>query len=101
MNLGMGHRNVAAWIKYIKVKSDTNVPIYPAHPQVQKTKLCFIAFPHTLSGRIWFQFFDKSCQKYVTASMLCRSSLATLQPDIQNLALFIRPREQAGYKTNC
>ena len=43
-NFGVGHRERNAWIKYFEFKSDSKVPLSPAYPKVQKTKLCFIAF---------------------------------------------------------
>jgi len=63
--------------------------------------LSFVAFltPYLVeSDFIWVTYWLS--QKHVTALTLCLLSLATLQPDIQNLALFIRPKEQAGYNAN-
>jgi hypothetical protein len=92
-DLWVGHRDVTAWIKYFKFKIQSKVPP-PLHSSQQRRQTVFYCFStHLIWSNLVAVGWLTCWQQYVTALTLCRLSLATLQPDIQNLALFSWPKE--------
>lgn len=97
-NSWVGHLNFTAWIKYLNFKTKSKFHS-PLHPPQQRRQSCILFFPPTPylaeSAFSCVTYFLSTVRNWlgVVKRYDLRSSLATMQTDIQKLASVNRAQE--------